>query len=89
MFSNLKMNWPCSSYEFSVQIQLEPIYSKFLNLILNCIKEKNRGTSSIQLNILILQLTVYPGPPGYMESIPGLLKRLQIWVQFYIVQMFS
>jgi len=25
MFSNLKMNWPCSSYEFSVQIQLEPI----------------------------------------------------------------
>jgi hypothetical protein len=26
---------------------------------LNCIEEKNRGTSSIQLNILILQLTVY------------------------------
>ena len=33
---------------------------KFLNLILNCIKKKNRGTSSIQLNFLIHQLTVYP-----------------------------
>jgi hypothetical protein len=30
-----------------------------LNLILNCIQEKNRGTSSIQLNFLIHQLTVY------------------------------
>jgi hypothetical protein len=32
---------------------------KFLNLILNCIKKKNRGTSSIQLNFLIHQLTVW------------------------------
>ncbi len=32
---------------------------KFLSLILNCIKKKNPGTSSIQLNFLIHQLTVY------------------------------
>ncbi len=32
---------------------------KFFNSILNCIKEKNRGTSSIQLNFLIHQVTVY------------------------------
>ena len=32
---------------------------KFLNLILNCIEKKNRGTSSIQLNFLIHQLTVW------------------------------
>jgi hypothetical protein len=32
---------------------------KFLNLIFNCIKKKNRGTSSIQFNFLIHQLTVY------------------------------
>jgi hypothetical protein len=31
---------------------------KFLNLILNCIEKKNRGTSSIQLNFLIHQLTM-------------------------------
>jgi hypothetical protein len=29
------------------------------NVALNSIEKKNRGTSSIQLNILILQLTVY------------------------------
>jgi hypothetical protein len=29
------------------------------NVGLNSIEKKNRGTSSIQLNILILQLTVY------------------------------
>jgi hypothetical protein len=29
------------------------------NAELNSIEKKNRGTSSIQLNILILQLTVY------------------------------
>jgi hypothetical protein len=34
---------------------------KFFNLILNCIQKKNRGTSSIQLNFLIHQLTVYRG----------------------------
>jgi len=31
---------------------------KFLNLIFNCIEKKNRGTSSIQFNFLIHQLTV-------------------------------
>jgi hypothetical protein len=44
MSSQFKFNW--SQFEF-------------LNLILNCIKKKNRGTSSIQLNFLIHQLTVY------------------------------
>ncbi len=43
MSSQLKFNWS----QF-----------KFLNFILNCIKKKNRGTSSIQLNFLIHQLTV-------------------------------
>ncbi len=41
---------------------------KFLNLILNCIKKKNRGTSSIQLNFLIHQLTVQ----GQYSSMPML-----------------
>ncbi len=41
----LKINWS----------QLKKISSK-----LNCIEKKNRGTFPIQLNILILQLTVYP-----------------------------
>jgi hypothetical protein len=31
------------------------------NVGLSSIEKKNRGTSSIQLNILILQLTVYKG----------------------------
>jgi hypothetical protein len=32
------------------------------NAELNSIEKKNRGTSSIQLKILILQLTVHNGP---------------------------
>ena len=40
-------------------VQLNWRQLKIWNVELNSIEKKNRGTSSIQLNILILQLTVY------------------------------
>ncbi len=56
MFSNLKLTGHVP--HMSSQFKFNWSQFKFLNLILNCIKKKNRGTSSIQLNFLIHQLTV-------------------------------
>ena len=63
---------------------------KFLNLILNCIKKKNCGTSSIQLNFLIHQLTVYCPQINIRQAdirlLTGPIGRwymLAIWPQVY------
>jgi hypothetical protein len=53
------------------------------NAELNYIEKKNRGTSSIQLNILILQLTVYsykhfPPTPCFVHRVsvkPQVMKQ--------------
>jgi hypothetical protein len=58
------------------------------NVGLNSIDKKNRGTSSIQLNILILQLTVsasFPLPlslclfPSVSFSLPHSPLNLHVW----------
>jgi hypothetical protein len=46
-----------------------------LNLILNCIEKKNRGTSSIQLNFLIHQLTVWHLNAGVALSLGSLVAQ--------------
>ncbi len=68
----------------STQFKFNWSQFKFLNLILNCIEKKNRGTSSIQLNFLIHQLTVYDPLFLLKRNTVDSLGLYCMWKSFFV-----